>query len=606
MTVRAMPRALVFVVAALAFGLGLLYNLADADVENDEAIYSFAVERMVDGAGWLTPQTIPTGAPFLEKPPLKFWMVAAPIRAGLLPHSQFGLRFVDALLGAIAFGYVALFGYRLGGVACAVASPMILFGLRDFVLLHSLRTNNMEASLVAAYAGGLYHFVRWREDGRRRDAYVTGACFTLAFMTKFVAAAFMPMVGLVSLAVPHGGSRLPKPLRAAAVDWGITAAVIVLVSAPWFIYQYVQVGRYLIDTMFLQHVFVRFTGALDPQHLHPWDYYYRHILWQLQNARCEWLAAAGTILLVYRIVARRDALAWTLLVWAMLPIALISGLSSKILHYAYPFYPPIALAGGLALSAPVDLLRGPLERLAARLEASRFWRLHPVLTGPMIRRVALGLGILGLLVAGWALIAGPTKTVLWGVTIRNSSVVRPLVVAIVGFSFANAWRHALTIAPVALMSLLPLGAAKETLYWAGRPAHALHSIGDCARSLVAQGKIAGGAYGVSETTGTPHSYYYYFLATGDWVEPPDDAALDAALHQAGAQRPIVYSPRAFTALAFQQLHDPRPMPPAVRTPPGWTVVLPGPLGVCLDPAVLAGGRSVGGAYVRPEIGGGPR
>ena len=36
---------------------------------------------------------------FLEKPPLKFWIVAAPIRAGLLPHDEFGLRFWDAVFG---------------------------------------------------------------------------------------------------------------------------------------------------------------------------------------------------------------------------------------------------------------------------------------------------------------------------------------------------------------------------------------------------------------------------------------------------------------------------------------------------------------------------
>ena len=300
-------------------------------------------------------------------------------------------------------------------------------------------------------------------------------------------------------------------------------------------------------------------------------------------------------------VARRDPLAWTLVVWAVLPIALISGLSSKIGHYAYPFYAPIALAGGLALSAPITLLRGPLERLATQFEASRWWRLHPVLTGPGIRRIALGLGILGLLVAGWALIAGSTRTVLWGITIRNSSVVRPLVVAIVGFAIANAWRHALTIAPVALMSLLPLSAAKDTLERSGQPAHALHSLGDCARSLVAQGQIAGGAYGVSETTGTPHS------GPTTTSSPPAMGraarrrrARRGAAPGGGAATDSCNLPRAFSTFSLQQLHDPRPMPPAVRTPPGWTVVLPGPLGVCLDPAVLAGGRSVGGAYGGPQ------
>ena len=44
------------------------------------------------------------------------------------------------------------------------------------VLVHGIRSNNMEASLLAAYTGGLYHFMRSRHAGARRDAIVTGAC----------------------------------------------------------------------------------------------------------------------------------------------------------------------------------------------------------------------------------------------------------------------------------------------------------------------------------------------------------------------------------------------------------------------------------------------
>ena len=120
------------------------------DVENDEAIYTYAVERMLDTGDWLTPRSIPTDAAFLEKPPLKFWLIAAPMRLGLLPRTPAGFRAVDLLLAAIAFGYVALIGYRLAGTACAIAACLLLFGMRDLVLSHGLRTNNMEASLFAA------------------------------------------------------------------------------------------------------------------------------------------------------------------------------------------------------------------------------------------------------------------------------------------------------------------------------------------------------------------------------------------------------------------------------------------------------------------------
>lgn len=599
----ARPRVLVFVAAVLVFGLGLGYRLGEPDIENDEAIYTWSVEKMLDSGDWLTPRTIPGETPFLEKPPLKFWLVAAPIRAGILPRTPFGLRFVDALLGAIAFGYVALFGYRLGGPACAIASPLILFGLRDLILLHGLRSNNMEAPLVAAYGGGLYHFVRWREDGRRRDAVIVGAWFTLAFMTKFAAAAFMPLVALGAFALPQGGStngRTPKPLPAAVADWAWTAAIAAGVSAPWFIYQYLREGWALIDTMFLMHVFARFTGHLDPQHLHSGTYYLEHIVRSLREARSDWLVAAGAGLLLYRIARRRDAIAWLVLLWAAVPLAIMSGLSSKLFHYAYPFLPPFALAGGLALAAPIDLLRGPLERLAARLEAAPLWGLHGLLARPAVRYAALTIGALAIVVAGITLMFGPTRIWISGVPLRNSSVVRPLAIGIAAVAIARAWRYALTLAPVALMALLPLGGARETLLRASRPGHALRTLGDCARPLVAAGRLAGGAYGVSEL-GTPHSYYYYFLPTGQFVEPVTDWALiEQAIHEPGAQRPIVLSHDAFMRLALALTRDSRPMPPAIRTPPGWVVLLPGPLGACADAAVLAGGRSVGGSY------GGPR
>ena len=77
------------------------------DLYNDEAIYSYAVDRIVETGEWLTPESSPQtafpGDPaarrdlFFEKPPLKFWIVALPITLGLLPHDEFGLRFWDGV-----------------------------------------------------------------------------------------------------------------------------------------------------------------------------------------------------------------------------------------------------------------------------------------------------------------------------------------------------------------------------------------------------------------------------------------------------------------------------------------------------------------------------
>src|SRR4051812_25464454 len=90
-------------VILLFFGAPLFIGLRSWDIRNDEAIYDYAVERIVETGDWLTPRSIPHDDPFIEKPPLKFWMVAAAIKSGVLPWDEFGLRAIDAALGAIAF-----------------------------------------------------------------------------------------------------------------------------------------------------------------------------------------------------------------------------------------------------------------------------------------------------------------------------------------------------------------------------------------------------------------------------------------------------------------------------------------------------------------------
>ena len=75
---------------ALLFCAPLFTSLHHQDFDNDEAIYSFAVDTMVKDGDWLTPKSAPSESePFFEKPPLKFWIVALPIKAGLLPANEF-------------------------------------------------------------------------------------------------------------------------------------------------------------------------------------------------------------------------------------------------------------------------------------------------------------------------------------------------------------------------------------------------------------------------------------------------------------------------------------------------------------------------------------
>jgi 4-amino-4-deoxy-L-arabinose transferase-like glycosyltransferase len=196
MSTRGLPWLLIVVVM---FCAPLFLNLAGTDVQGDEAIYSFAVDRVLETREWLVPKASPVeDMPFLEKPPVKFWITAAPIRAGILPLSEFSLRITDALFGAAAFLYVFALGVELVAPVAGAIAVLILFTYTPLLFDHGLRTNGMDAALVLAYAGGVYHYLRWQNtdvgDAAVRHAVAVGGWVVLGLMTKFVAVAFLPLI----------------------------------------------------------------------------------------------------------------------------------------------------------------------------------------------------------------------------------------------------------------------------------------------------------------------------------------------------------------------------------------------------------------------------
>ena len=333
------------VAVVLLFCAPLFVGLDRWDLRSDEAIYSYAVDRIIETGEWLTPRSIEVDGPFLEKPPLKFWMVAGLMRAGLLPRDEFGFRFLDALFGAVAFIYVYYFGARLGGALCGLAATLILFTFDSLMFEHGLRSNNMEAPLFLCYCGGMYHLARWVEGDRRPRAHAaaTCACFVLGFMTKFVAALFLPLAALLAIVwIPEARARIGVAWR----TWVLPSRRRSSSISAWFIYETVTFGAYFWQVILGLHVFTRFTSSLDPTHLHPWYFYFDETWTELARSGSRAAAAAGIVVLFWTAWRGRPWQMRLLLLWWLVPYGLISIGTSKLLHYAYPFMPPIALAIG--------------------------------------------------------------------------------------------------------------------------------------------------------------------------------------------------------------------------------------------------------------------
>jgi 4-amino-4-deoxy-L-arabinose transferase-like glycosyltransferase len=573
-------RAGLALVVAL-FCAPLFVGLDRWDLRSDEAIYSYSVDRILETGDWLTPRSIEVDGPFLEKPPLKFWMVAALMKAGLLPRDEFGMRFLDAVFGAVAFVYVYLFGARLGGVLCGLASTLTLFTFDALIFEHGLRSNNMEAALFLCYCGGMYHLARWiAGDGRASThAWATCAFFALGFLTKFVAAIFLPLAALVAVAcIPEARARL----RVAWRTWMLPVASASLAISAWFVYETVVFGRYFWETILGVHVLTRFTSSLDPTHLHPWYYYFDETWTGL--ARSGGRVVAIFTLVVVAMAAKRGQ-PWQmrlLAAWWLIPFVLISIGTSKLYHYAYPFLPGLALAVGWVAALFYESAAGSSgvrERLAWLDLTSWSGR-----RAPQLRAAAWTVAGAAFLLAVVTAIQHQVSWRIGGVKVfQNSSVLRPGLIGVLALAVSG--QIALSsrlLAALVLFLALPIWNYPAEVSRVTGWDNPLHVAGECAARVHASAGLTGGVYNAAHGK-IHHSHYYYLYRLGEWTEPEvaDAAEVHRRLYTPGQETIVLMPVTEYRAL---QARDPSASAPAV--PPGVNldgvvVVMPGPYQACV-------------------------
>jgi 4-amino-4-deoxy-L-arabinose transferase-like glycosyltransferase len=573
-----LPLALVL----LAFCFPLFIGLGVAELANDEAIYSFAVESILRTGDWLSPRSSPNlSIEFIEKPPLKFWIVAAPISLGLLALDEFGLRFWDALFGGVAFVYVFLLGRRLDGAVCGLAAVTVLFAHDPLIFDHGLRSNNMDAALVLAYCAGVYHYLRWADAGssgqRWAHAAAVGAAFYLGFMTKFVAALFLPAVlGVSALLIARHRRRLIEDRW----RWVAVAAAVVALVLPWFVYQYTLHGRQLWRVMFGEHVYTRFTSFADPHHLNPWHYYISSAYGHLVASGSALWVGLGLVILLVDAVRRRLADPWVIALWLVVPVTFISLGSSKLYHYFYPYLPPLALAAGYGIAWLARAIARWTDPLLDR------WRLGSHAPPSAVRVAALVVAAVAVALAVATAVEGPLRFT-WGgqLLFRNTSIERPLIVAVLAGVAAGRVRSSLGAALAIVAWLLlptPLAGYFANLERLRQGPQSTRAMAECLRQVdaerQAQGLEAPGVYAPVSEEAYLHPYFYY-LRGSDWhARRADHAKLREALVVPGRERPVIIDKVRYSLYLDQS--DAEGAHVTSVDWPNVVVLLPGPYAVC--------------------------
>jgi 4-amino-4-deoxy-L-arabinose transferase-like glycosyltransferase len=311
-------------VLALAAAL-LLPRLALPLTEPEEARYAAIPREMTAAGAVLVP--VLDGQPYLDKPPLLYWLVQA-------SYAAFGVRVWAARLPAVlaAWATVAVvlaWGRVTGAPWAGVAGALILTLSGDFVYRGPMLTMNGLLGLCITAALALGHRALIGPVLAWRWWLAAAAATALGLMAK-------GPVALVLVAVPLALAPRVTPgvVRPGAAGWGGFLAAVLLLAGPWFT-ALAWFHPEFVGYFFWKHHVERFLRPFD--HPEPFWFYLPQVVvgllpWSLGLVAWRWRGAGP---------AARVALAAA--AWQILFFSL-SG--SKRHVYLVPAYPPLALALG--------------------------------------------------------------------------------------------------------------------------------------------------------------------------------------------------------------------------------------------------------------------
>jgi len=333
--------------AVLALVMGLAFQGSRGLWEPDEGFYGQVASEMAAGGDWRIPRL--HGQPFLDKPPLLYWLSAGSLR--LLGPSEWALRLPNALVFAFTALAVAALGRRLAGEAVGnLAGVVQATALAPFLAANVLTPDTLLAGLVVAVYWGYVEAEAATAPLRRDLAWLgAGVAAGLGILAKGPALlVFLPPLA-VHLLIDR---RLGRVLRTPG-PW-LAAAAALAIGLPWYLW----IGRalpgasaYILDNQVLGRLA---TDTYARNH-DPWDAVTIYLPTLLLGC-LPWGAAAlvarfrsgGAPALPRPWRPGAPALLW---LWVALPLLVFSAARSRLPLYLLPVFPALSLLAAGALVA---------------------------------------------------------------------------------------------------------------------------------------------------------------------------------------------------------------------------------------------------------------
>lgn len=346
----ALPARWVALAVLLALSGPLLFTALGLELlDPDEGLYADIARTMYLTGDWVLPRF--NGLPYLEKPPLLFWLTALTLRGAAV---EWPLRFWSALaaLGTVLLTWRMgrhLYGSQAGllaGIAMATMAGNALY-------VRKLSTDFLFVFCLTLVMYGLTRDATRRGRGRTRFLWCYAGA-ALGLLSKGLIGLVFPVL-IVGLVLAWTRALAWRDLN---VGWG--SAVFAAIALPWHVSvawrEPALFHFYLVDNQIF-----RFLGARgfveDDVPMSTLGFLVVSFVW---------LFPWSVFLLARAAPAAGPAAAWRPLavIWLAVVVGFFSLSRSKLEYYAVPAFPAVALLAGAAWASIRDVGRWLVVGLA--------------------------------------------------------------------------------------------------------------------------------------------------------------------------------------------------------------------------------------------------
>jgi 4-amino-4-deoxy-L-arabinose transferase-like glycosyltransferase len=324
----------------IAISLGsLFFRLGSLPLSGaDEPRYARIAQEMLAQENWITPTL--EGKPWLEKPPLYYWMTIP--AAAIFKSDEFAARVGPAKSAFTAALAIFCLGWIVAGRTAGALGATILLTSIGFAGFGRSASTDMPFTCSFTLAMSVLAIAVERNIGAKvLWAYLFLGLAVLAKGPVAIILAFG--IGLCFWII----ADYPRILERWHIGWGLLIAA--AISVPWFWMAFRQNGYAFIATFFINHNLARFVTDIH-HHSQPF-YYYGPVLLALIFPWSSWLLLLARSP-VEKLRRWREWDPGTIFFscWFLVPVVFFSLSDSKLAGYILPSLPPLALLLGIVLS----------------------------------------------------------------------------------------------------------------------------------------------------------------------------------------------------------------------------------------------------------------